>query len=469
MKPNILFIVIDSFNAKNFFGETKTSVTPTIDYLIKNGTYFDKAITVAPTTIPSIASIFTGLYPSQSIKKIGKTLKINDNVENYIKKLKNHGYTAHAIVPKIISLANLNSIFDENIEEFDSFATLYDGVGEKILKKIDLNEKNPWFYYVHLMDIHGDATFHLTEKAKNYENPKFGKNRYERMVSAMDSWLQEIFKKIDLDNTLVVLTADHGSFTANYDQDMEKQNDISNKKRETVESNSYKIGYKVFANLPGAFNPVRKFISKKYIEKRNKNIDLKLKLQLKQIDLSELSVYKKRLLEYSVNTDIRLFDDICRVPLLFLGVKVPKKIIYDQVKNIDSFPTIFDLIGLKNELYNSNQSLVPLMEGKQVNESDVFLYSVTNSDDEVVIGIRTNEFKYFRKINESINSALLFNLKNDPYEEINLIKEKQDLVLKLEQKLISFLNLNLPYDENENENENEDEQIKAELKKLGYL
>jgi len=111
------------------------------------------------------------------------------------------------------------------------------------------------------------------------------------------------------------------------------------------------------------------------------------------------------------------------------------------------------------------------MEGKQVNESDVFLYSVTNSDDEVVIGIRTNEFKYFRKINESINSALLFNLKNDPYEEINLIKEKQDLVLKLEQKLISFLNLNLPYDENENENENEneDEQIKAELKKLGYL
>ena len=58
-------------------------------------------------------------------------------------------------------------------------------------------------------------------------------------------------------------------------------------------------------------------------------------------------------------------------------------------------------------------------------------------------------------------------LKNDPYEEINLIKEKQDLVLKLEQKLTQFLKLNLPY--NENLNEYEDEQIKAELKKLGYL
>ena len=467
MKPNILLIVIDSFNAKNFFSETKTSVTPTIDYLIKTGTYFNKAITVAPTTIPSISSIFTGLYPSQSVKKIGKTLKINDNVENYIEKLRNHGYNTHAIVPKIISLANLKSIFYENIEEFDSLATLYDGVGEQILKNFNSSQKDPWFYYVHLMDIHGDATFHLNEKPKKYENLKFGKNRYERMVSAMDSWLQEIIKKIDLDNTIVVLTADHGSFTANYDQDMEKQADIRDKKRETVESNSYKIGYKIFTNLPNTFNPIRKFISKKYIEKRNKNVHLKIKLQLKEIDFSKLSEYKKRLLRFSVNSDVKLFDDICRVPLLFLGTKVPKKIISDQVKNMDIFPTIFDLIGLKNELNASNQSLVPLMEGKKVKETDVFIYSVTNSDDEVVIGIRTNEFKYFRKINESINSALLFDLKNDPHEEINLIKEKQDLVVKLEQKLTSFLKLNLPH--NTNLDEDEDEQVKAELKKLGYL
>jgi len=467
MKPNILLIVIDSFNTKKFFGETKTSVTPTIDYLIKNGTYFNKAITVATTTIPSISSVFTGLYPSQSVKKTGNFLKINNNVENYIQKLRDHGYNTHAIVPKIISLANLNSIFNENIEEFDSFATLYDGVGEKILKKINSSQKNPWFYYVHLMDIHGDATFHLGETPKKYQNHKFGKNRYERMVSAMDSWLQEIIEKIDLDNTLVVLTADHGSFTANYDQDMEKQNDISNKKRETIESNSYKIGYNIFTNLPSIFNPLRKFISKKYIKKRNKTIDLKLKLQLENIDFSGLSEYKKRLLKDSVNSSTKLFDDICRIPLLFFGVKVPKKIISHQVKNIDIFPTIFDLIGLKNELNASNQSLVPLMEGLQVKDSDVFIYSVTNSDDDVVVGIRTNEFKYFRKINESINSALLFDLKNDPYEEINLIKEKQDLVLKLEQKLTRFLKLNLPY--NENLNEYEDEQIKAELKKLGYL
>ena len=194
LKPNILFLLVDSFNAEKFFGETKTSITPNIDYLIKNGTYFSKAITVAPTTIPAISSIFTGLYPFESVKKTGKILKINDQVENYLEKLRDFGYNTQAIVPKIISLVNLNSLFNNNIEEFDSFATLYDGVEEQILKKIDSNQ-NPWFCYIHLMDIHGKATFELNEGPKQYDDIKFGINRYERMVSSMDIKLKKIIEK----------------------------------------------------------------------------------------------------------------------------------------------------------------------------------------------------------------------------------------------------------------------------------
>ena len=59
MKPNILFIVIDSLRADKCHGEKKTSVTPNIDSLIENGTYFSQNITAAPSTIPSISSIFT--------------------------------------------------------------------------------------------------------------------------------------------------------------------------------------------------------------------------------------------------------------------------------------------------------------------------------------------------------------------------------------------------------------------------
>jgi arylsulfatase A-like enzyme len=470
MKPNIILILIDSFNAEKFFGSTKTSVTPNIDYLIKNGTYFSKAITVAPTTIPAISSIFTGLYPFQSVKKTGKILKINDEIDNYVEKLRDFGYSTHAIVPKIVSLVNLNSLFIDNIEEFDSFATLYDGVEEQILKKIDSNQKKPWFCYIHLMDIHGDATFELNEGPKQYHDIKFGINRYERMVSSMDVKLEKIIQKINLDNTIVVVTADHGSFTANYDQAMELQNDISNKKRddaenETKESNLFKMGHKIFTNLPHKFNPIRKSIAGKYIEKRNKKIKSNIKSQLNQIDFSGLSTYKKRLLENSVAGNAKLFDDICRVPLLFSGYNIPKKVISEQVRNLDIFPTIFSLIGLKNNTNKSNQSLLPLMEGKKIEKLDAFIYSVTNSNEEVVIGIRTENYKYFRKINDNIENASLFNLKNDPYEEINLIKDEKDLVIELEQKIEKILNSSKKIDENLNEDEEEEK----ELKKLGYL
>jgi len=474
MKPNIVLILIDSFNAEKFFGETKTSITPNLDYLIKNGSYFSKAITVAPTTIPAISSIFTGLYPFQSVKKTGKILKINDQVANYIEKLRDFGYNTHAIVPEIVSLVNLNSLFNDNIEKFDSFATLYDGVEEQILEKM-VSDKKPWFCYIHLMDIHGDSTFQLNEGPEQYNDIKFGKNRYERMVSAMDKKFKTIIEKINLDNTIVVVTADHGSFTANYDHGMEIQNDISNKKRddtekETKENNLYKIGHKIFTNLPNTFNPIRKSIAGKYIEKRNKKINLKIKSQLNETDFSGLSVYEKRLLENSIAGNAKLFDDICRVPLLFSGYNIPKKIISNQVRNLDIFPTIFDLIGLENKLSASNQSLVPFMNGNEDKELDAFIYSITNSNEEIVIGIRTENYKYFRKINDKMENASLFNLKNDHHEEINIIKDEKNVAIKLEEKIVKILNSSKKTDEESNEDDSDlDEEIEEELKKLGYI
>ena len=43
-KPNILFILVDSLRADKVFGKNKTSQTPNIESLIKNGVYFEQAI-----------------------------------------------------------------------------------------------------------------------------------------------------------------------------------------------------------------------------------------------------------------------------------------------------------------------------------------------------------------------------------------------------------------------------------------
>ena len=59
MKPNILYIVIDGLRSDKFHGSSKTSVTPYLDNLVKNGTYFEQCISSAPCTVPSVASTIT--------------------------------------------------------------------------------------------------------------------------------------------------------------------------------------------------------------------------------------------------------------------------------------------------------------------------------------------------------------------------------------------------------------------------
>ena len=58
MKPNILFLLIDSLRADKCFGDKKTSITPNLDSLIKNGTYFSQTICSAPVKIQAISKNF---------------------------------------------------------------------------------------------------------------------------------------------------------------------------------------------------------------------------------------------------------------------------------------------------------------------------------------------------------------------------------------------------------------------------
>jgi len=42
VKPNILFLVIDSFRTDKFLGKNKSSLTPNLDHLISKGVFFEK-------------------------------------------------------------------------------------------------------------------------------------------------------------------------------------------------------------------------------------------------------------------------------------------------------------------------------------------------------------------------------------------------------------------------------------------
>ena len=96
MKPNILFLLIDTFRADKFSGPEKTSKTPNIDSLIKNGTYFDQTVSCSDGTILSWAGLFTGLHPFKTGMMSPGYKKIDPNVTSYFSILKKQGYNFYS-------------------------------------------------------------------------------------------------------------------------------------------------------------------------------------------------------------------------------------------------------------------------------------------------------------------------------------------------------------------------------------
>ena len=396
-KPNILFIVIDSFRADKFHGLEKTSVTPNLDSLIKKGVYFSNTIPSAPSTIPSICSIFTGNWPFKSITKTGVNYELDDKNSNYINRLNDLDYATIALIPKAFANSKITKDFDNSFT-FNG-GELHFGVGKQVIDVLD-NLTTPWFFYVHLFDIHGAKNY-----PENFKNKKFGKNHYEQRVSALDVWLGKIInQKISLDNTLVVITSDHSIDDGIYTSSLEQLR--------------YNIGkYRKFPH------------SKKFLQFVHPN---------------PKTPYKKRVLNHLLNPKFDVFDNRFQVPLLFVGNLIPNGIINQQIRSVDIFPTIYEIIT-SNKIKSDGVSLLPLMNDKTSKELPAYLentpnWTKNNQLDTTVVGIRYNDFKYFRAKNNANEKIGLYNLKIDPHEENNLANKQPDKLVEMEKILSEIIN-----------------------------
>ena len=467
MKPNILFIVIDSFQADKCYGKNKTSVTPNIDYLINNGSYFSQAICAAPSTVPSFASIFTSLYPFESVIREKNIFKIDPKKTTYIKNLIDFGYNTYATIPKLFSFIGLEKIFKTKIETYESFENLYQGVGEQVLNSLDsANLKEPWFYYLHLMDLHGTETSFLSQPPNEFSNRKFGNNRYDQMVSAIDVWIGKFTKKIDLEKTLIIFTADHGSDAASWTPEMEEyaQSNIENRKVES--GNIHKIAMKV----PKSFIPFRKKLSEKYRKDRNEKIEKKIQPNLEKINELSLSPYEKRVMQNAVVSIPKIYEEMCHVPLIMSGFGVKKNVIKELVSSIDIFPTISEIIHLPKKMEKIHgQSLLPLINDELFIEKPVYLESDVHSSENNVIGIRTSKYKYFRNEHEPSTNTHLYDLQIDVLEEKNIANDSPDIVKEME-NLLQQIKYDNSYQNNQEKiDKDEMKKIEEELKKLGYV
>ena len=464
MKPNILFLVYDMFKAEKCYGKKKTSLTPNLDYLIKQGTYFEQAISGSDHTTTAIGAIFTGLYPIKT-GIYGKIGFINENTTDYLQNLKQNGYSIYMTVPDLLFYRKKFSGYAET--NFNSFSPsgelslLHNGVGVSILKTMNKKMDEPWFYYTHLMDLHMSPIVPNPE----FDNEKFGSSHYERMVSQMDVWLGKILQKINFDDTLIILIGDHGHYTRTVSKGEKTR--VSDKRISGGTQHT-----EALANKTKSFTP--KFlqkIGKKFLIKLVKEIQfIKVKLEIRSLTLSQQQ--KRMLTAIHGGIENLLYDDLIRVPLIFSGYGIPKgKVISKQVGTIDIFPTILELIKIENITKNEDAlSLMPFFTGKEINERPIFLTSGATSDLEkgYLVGARTPNFKFFLQKKDSKLIRILYDLKNDPYESTNIVDANPKMAIEME-NFIEQIKKDAHSDNSAQISKEEKEKMNEELKKLGYI
>ena len=442
MKPNILFLVIDSFRADRFYGKEKSSFTPTLDKLRDNGVYFSQNISSADGTTLSLNTIFNSVFPYVTGTREIKLLLKNSN---YISSLIEEDYSVYTVMPKLTSFLPLLNI-SSNGYSYDGgppAESLFDGVGEKILEILNSPMKSPWFFYIHLMDLHWPLV--VPEK---FDDEKFGKDKYDRVISSIDYYLKKFLDVLNLEETLIIITSDHGhpipfdeKDTTSFEPDL---------------GLGLKVGKKImpkFFHKFGAsiFNKTRETVKNKRLEVANQN-------------LTEYEI-RSRLPPFIQS----LFDELVRTPLLFSGYKIESLIIKQQTRSIDIFPTVFDLLGFTNSGKIQGKSLLPLIRGEDYEENFCYMHTIPHEklSDNDQVGIRTSKYKYFRHARNPSLNIHLYDLNQDTLENKNIYQENPEKIQEMEEIIAKFLNF-----ENKeviDDDADDDAKIREELKKLGYL
>ena len=450
-KTNIIFLIIDSFRSDKFFDDTKNVKNPTFHNLINSGSYFSNTISSADGTILSWSSIFTGKFPFKTGIRSSKFNRLSPETNTFFDVLEKVGYHFYSYLPKVSETVGLFPKFENNDSNYDFYMGLTNGLGQTVLDLLNKKISEPWFLFIHSMDLHPPVNID-----KKFDNDEYGKNYYERKISEIDPWLDKISQSIDFSNTLLIITSDHGSYIKSVMRNG-KQIDTS------VNANSEILTSKISKKIPKFLHPLK---DKLFFAREKMNAD-KISKTIKNY---ELEPHEMRALKSGrADKDHFLFDDKIKVPLLFVGKNIPTgKKISQQVRTVDIFPTIFEALGIKFNDNIDGSSLINLMNDIDEDEKIAYFEStpLVLIDSNDVIGIRTSKYKYFRDKNNPQNRIHLYDLENDPFENLNLASSKINEINNLENMLSNILKDS----ENDSNNENElnSKKIEDELRKLGY-
>jgi choline-sulfatase len=217
--PDILLVTIDTFRADRI----GTGVAPVVDRLAGSGLRFTSARTAVPLTLPSHATIHTGLLPPQHGVRENGSGALADSHATIARLLKNAGYATAAFVGAFVldrrfGLAQGFDTYDDHIPRDPNAPERLEAerpAGAVVDRALAWLEKanpqspipNPFFMWVHLYDPHAPYNPPLAYRGRT-------PTPYDDEVAYADSQLARLLDQLRasgaLDRTLIIVAGDHG-------------------------------------------------------------------------------------------------------------------------------------------------------------------------------------------------------------------------------------------------------------------
>ena len=239
--PNIILVCMDTLRADRVgYINPKSELMPNLAELAADGVAFTKAISQSPWTLPSVATVLTGQYPS--FHGAGKRIFLPeaikpDQLDEEMKELGFMNRKSDFIISKLpdrsatlpdlmegkyrCELINGNTLIGRATNVSIRFPSFVEGTrkGWSLTRRAEEwlqdNHDKRFFLYVHYMEPH-EWPFYYKERwgSESRHEAEQARWMYDELVQIGDGFFGRLIKRIKelglYENSLIIFYADHG-------------------------------------------------------------------------------------------------------------------------------------------------------------------------------------------------------------------------------------------------------------------
>jgi arylsulfatase A-like enzyme/Tfp pilus assembly protein PilF len=215
-RPNLLLVTLDTTRADRLgVAGYAAARTPHLDALARRGVRFTRCDAAAPVTLPSHATILTGLYPFRHGVRDNGIFTLRAEIETLPERLAGAGYDTAAVVSAIV-LARRHAL-DQGFRRYDDDLGAGYALGTEVAERTaDATSaaalaalaalRPPWFLWVHYYDPHEEY-----RPPTRFAAAGGGRDRlYDGEIAFVDEQVGALLAGVPGAETVIAVVGDHG-------------------------------------------------------------------------------------------------------------------------------------------------------------------------------------------------------------------------------------------------------------------